>query len=59
LGCTSLDYSSTAEQAFRLGPARVQRFASFARFCVNTMLMLTQFGFCCVYFLFVSTSLFE
>ncbi|GFY75116.1 hypothetical protein TNIN_101232 [Trichonephila inaurata madagascariensis] len=59
LGCTSLDYSSTAEQAFRLGPARVQRFASFARFCVNTMLMLTQFGFCCVYFLFVSTSLYE
>ncbi|GFR17049.1 hypothetical protein TNCT_94871, partial [Trichonephila clavata] len=59
LGCISLDYSSTAEQAFRLGPARVQRFAPFARFCVNSMLMLTQFGFCCVYFLFVSTSLYE
>ncbi|GIY54168.1 hypothetical protein CEXT_466891 [Caerostris extrusa] len=59
LGCTSLDYSSTAEQAFRLGPARIQKFAPFARFYVNTMLMLTQFGFCCVYFLFVSTSLYE
>ncbi|KAG8183937.1 hypothetical protein JTE90_006862 [Oedothorax gibbosus] len=59
LGGTSLDYPSTAEQAFRLGPARVQFLASTARFLVNLMLMLTQFGFCCVYFLFVSSSIFE
>uniref|UniRef100_A0A061QFW7 Putative vesicular inhibitory amino-acid transporter n=1 Tax=Cupiennius salei TaxID=6928 RepID=A0A061QFW7_CUPSA len=59
LGCTSLDYSSTAEQAFRLGPASVQKFAPIARHAVNTMLMLTQFGFCCVYFLFVSKTLYE
>ncbi|CAL1290873.1 unnamed protein product [Larinioides sclopetarius] len=59
MGVTSLDYSSTAELAFKLGPAKVQRLASFARFCVNTMLMMTQFGFCCVYFLFVSTSIHE
>ncbi|XP_055941372.1 proton-coupled amino acid transporter 1-like isoform X2 [Argiope bruennichi] len=59
VGVTSLDYSSTAELAFKLGPAKVQSLASFARFCVNTMLMLTQFGFCCVYFLFVSTSIYE
>ncbi|GBM16725.1 Proton-coupled amino acid transporter 1 [Araneus ventricosus] len=59
VGVTSLDYSSTAELAFKLGPAKVQGLASFARFYVNSMLMLTQFGFCCVYFLFVSTSIFE
>ncbi|XP_035216608.1 proton-coupled amino acid transporter 1-like isoform X3 [Stegodyphus dumicola] len=59
IGCTSLDYSGTAEQAFRLGPARVQKYAMVARQAVNTMLMLTQFGFCCVYFLFVSKSLYE
>lgn len=59
VGCTSLDYSSTAEQAFLLGPAKLQKFAPVARHAVNSMLMLTQFGFCCVYFLFVSRSLYE
>ncbi|XP_015928320.1 proton-coupled amino acid transporter 1 isoform X3 [Parasteatoda tepidariorum] len=59
LNVTSLDYSTTAEQAFRLGPPKVQFLAPFARLAVNLMLMLTQFGFCCVYFLFVSSSLYE
>lgn len=31
LNCTSLDYPTTAKQAFALGPAPIQKFASFAR----------------------------
>ncbi|XP_054710008.1 proton-coupled amino acid transporter-like protein CG1139 isoform X2 [Uloborus diversus] len=59
LGVPSLDYAGTAENAFLFGPEKVRGFAPWARTAVNGMLMLTQFGFCCVYFLFVSKSLHE
>nr|XP_042909282.1 proton-coupled amino acid transporter 3-like [Parasteatoda tepidariorum] len=59
LGATSLDYSTTAEQAFRFGPPSLRFLAPIARYAVNIMLMFTQLGFCCVYFLFVSSSLYE
>ncbi|XP_071038086.1 proton-coupled amino acid transporter 1-like [Parasteatoda tepidariorum] len=59
MGVASLDYSTTAEQAFRSGPKKVQFLAPFARHSVDIMLILTQFGFCCVYFLFVANSLYE
>lgn len=59
LNVTSLDYQTTAEKAFALGPAKIRRFATAARMAVNIMLLITQFGFCCVYFLFVSKSIYK
>ncbi|XP_076343746.1 proton-coupled amino acid transporter 2-like isoform X1 [Tachypleus tridentatus] len=55
----SLDYSRVTFYAFKLGPPPLQRYSRVARRTVNTFLMLTQFGFCCVYFVFVSTSIKE
>ncbi|GBM93852.1 Proton-coupled amino acid transporter 1, partial [Araneus ventricosus] len=55
----SLDYASTAYEAFLHGPKFFRAWASSMRFAVNVLLVLTQFGFCCVYFLFVGQSLHE
>ncbi|XP_055925508.1 proton-coupled amino acid transporter 1-like isoform X1 [Argiope bruennichi] len=56
---SSLDYANTAFEAFRHGPQYFRSWASYMRFAVNLLLVLTQFGFCCVYFLFVGQSLHE
>lgn len=55
----SLDYASTAFEAFKYGPPIFRRWALFMKYLVNVLLAITQFGFCCVYFLFVSQSLHE
>ncbi|XP_076347871.1 proton-coupled amino acid transporter 1-like [Tachypleus tridentatus] len=57
LGRESLDYSRVALYAFKLGPSPLQKYGRFARRTINTFLMLTQFGFCCIYFVFVSTNI--
>ncbi|XP_013789169.1 proton-coupled amino acid transporter 1-like [Limulus polyphemus] len=57
LGRESLDYSRVALYAFKLGPSPLQKYGRFARRTVNIFLMLTQFGFCCIYFVFVSTNI--
>lgn len=59
LGCSSLDFAGVAENAFKLGPQRYRRFSNVARTAVNVFLLLTQFGFCCVYFVFVAASIQE
>ncbi|XP_077559952.1 proton-coupled amino acid transporter 1-like isoform X1 [Haemaphysalis longicornis] len=55
-GCRSLDFAGVAHYAFKFGPHRMRRFSHTARSVVNVFLLLTQFGFCCVYFVFVATS---
>ncbi|KAF5289666.1 hypothetical protein FQR65_LT11783 [Abscondita terminalis] len=50
------DYSTTAELCFATGPERLQKFAPVARTLVNVFLCITQFGFCCVYFVFISSN---
>ncbi|CAL1292988.1 unnamed protein product, partial [Larinioides sclopetarius] len=56
---SSLDYAGTAYAAFLHGPKCLQRLAFPMRYIVNALLILTQFGFCCVYLLFVGQSLRE
>ncbi|GFY37042.1 hypothetical protein TNIN_60311 [Trichonephila inaurata madagascariensis] len=55
----SLDYANTAYEAFKYGPQIFQPMASFMKGLINALLVATQFGFCCVYFLFVGQSLHE
>ncbi|XP_076335122.1 proton-coupled amino acid transporter 2-like isoform X2 [Tachypleus tridentatus] len=57
IGCQSLSYSRVALYAFMYGPEPLPKFARIARKTINVFLLLTQFGFCCVYFLFVATNI--
>lgn len=45
--------------AFEYGPPKLQKYSSAASKFINTFLVMTQLGFCCVYFLFVATNLQE
>ncbi|XP_050442267.1 proton-coupled amino acid transporter-like protein CG1139 isoform X2 [Adelges cooleyi] len=55
----SLSFPDAAEMAFEYGPSKLQKYSKIANKIVNTFLVLTQLGFCCVYFLFVATNLQE
>ncbi|GFT60101.1 hypothetical protein NPIL_313541 [Nephila pilipes] len=55
----SLDYANTAFQAFTYGPKIFRAWAPWMKGLVNVLLVTTQFGFCCVYFLFVGQSFHE
>ncbi|XP_050519736.1 proton-coupled amino acid transporter-like protein CG1139 isoform X2 [Daktulosphaira vitifoliae] len=55
----SLSFPDVAEYAFECGPIKTQKFSRLAGKLVNIFLVLTQLGFCCVYFLFVATNLQE
>ncbi|KAG9508748.1 Proton-coupled amino acid transporter 1 [Fragariocoptes setiger] len=49
----SLDYDQVAALAIAVGPRATRRLASAAQYTVTCFLMFTQFGFCCVYVMFV------
>lgn len=55
----SLSFPNVAEMAFEYGPPKLQKYSSVASKFINTFLVITQLGFCCVYFLFVATNLQE
>ncbi|GIY91752.1 hypothetical protein CEXT_470451 [Caerostris extrusa] len=55
----TFDYAETAFEAFKYGPQRYTCLARPMRFIVNLLLILTQFGFCCAYYLFVGQSIHE
>ncbi|CAN7946308.1 unnamed protein product, partial [Ixodes hexagonus] len=59
IGCRTLDFAGVAENSFKFGPQRLRRFSDKAKTVVNIFLLMTQFGFCCVYFVFVAKSLEE
>lgn len=50
------DYAETAQLCFQTGPPRLRRFAGFVKFVVDLLLCVTQLGFCCVYFVLISTN---
>lgn len=52
-----LDYASVMEMAFASGTERMQRWSNATRNMVNAFLLITQFGFCCVYTVFVAQNL--
>lgn len=51
------DYSDTVEYSFDVGPGPFPRWAKTARKAVYVFLVITQIGFCSVYFVFVATNI--
>uniref|UniRef100_A0A1Y1MZY0 Amino acid transporter transmembrane domain-containing protein n=2 Tax=Photinus pyralis TaxID=7054 RepID=A0A1Y1MZY0_PHOPY len=49
-------FATTVELCFATGPSGLQKYSTLSRRLVNLFLCLTQFGFCCVYFVFISTN---
>lgn len=51
------DYPETAEKCFETGPLILRKFSSLIRYVVEILICVTQLGFCCIYFLFISENL--
>ncbi|XP_045768177.1 proton-coupled amino acid transporter 4 [Maniola jurtina] len=53
----ALSFAEVVEDAFAMGPILLRPYAKKIKNVVNIFLVITQLGFCCVYFLFVATNL--
>ncbi|KAK4873508.1 hypothetical protein RN001_015537 [Aquatica leii] len=51
------DFAPTVELCFATGPPKLQNLAPYMRKTVNLFLCMTQLGFCCVYFVFISSNI--
>lgn len=51
------DYAETVYLAFDTGHEKLQKHAKTMKRIINTFLCITQLGFCCVYFVFISENL--
>lgn len=49
----NLSYALLAKESFKSGPRWMQKGAGAASFLVNAILLIAQFGVCCVYIVFV------
>lgn len=56
-GDTQLDFADVMEHAFSTGSERMRKWSGTARNSVNAFLIITQFGFCCVYTVFVAQNI--
>ncbi|XP_046994416.1 proton-coupled amino acid transporter-like protein pathetic [Schistocerca americana] len=52
-----LGFAETAEYAFLYGPSRLKAWARFSRTFVNIALLTTYYSTCCVYLIFVASSI--
>lgn len=50
------DYAETVEMCFASGPEKMQKWSKTCKTACNVFIVVTQLGFCCIYFLFVSTN---
>ncbi|XP_012228414.1 proton-coupled amino acid transporter 1 isoform X2 [Linepithema humile] len=50
-------FAGTVEMCFATGPLGLRKYSNFMRKLVNVFLCITQLGFCCVYFVFISTNM--
>ncbi|ETN64851.1 amino acid transporter [Anopheles darlingi] len=55
-GGQPLDFADTVGYCFQYGPARFRRWATTMRHTVNVFICVTQLGFCCIYFVFISSN---
>lgn len=51
------DFAETIEQCFETGPTATQKLARTMKMLVNLFICITQLGFCCIYFVFISTNI--
>jgi proton-coupled amino acid transporter len=56
-GSTFLSYGDVVKESFRTGPQRLRKFHKVASVTIDVFLCITQFGFCTVYILFVSSNI--
>lgn len=54
---TFYDYPETVEKCFEAGPKPFRRLAKLMKFIVEMFLCVTQFGFCSIYFVFITENL--
>ncbi|XP_045534496.1 proton-coupled amino acid transporter-like protein pathetic [Papilio machaon] len=53
----AMGFAEVVEDAFAMGPVALRPHSQRMKNIVNIFLVITQLGFCCVYFLFVATNL--
>ncbi|XP_016980012.1 proton-coupled amino acid transporter 1 [Drosophila rhopaloa] len=51
------DYAQTVEQCFETGPSKLRGWSRTMGRLVDIFICVTQLGFCCIYFVFISTNL--
>ncbi|XP_031826594.1 proton-coupled amino acid transporter 2 isoform X4 [Nomia melanderi] len=50
-------FAGTVEMCFATGPLSLRKYSVLMRKVINVFLCVTQLGFCCVYFVFISTNM--
>ncbi|KAH8344781.1 hypothetical protein KR067_007382, partial [Drosophila pandora] len=58
-GVDFLDYPETVEKSFEYGPRPLRRMSRFMKLVVEMFLCVTQFGFCAIYFVFITENLYQ
>ncbi|XP_017056203.1 proton-coupled amino acid transporter-like protein CG1139 isoform X2 [Drosophila ficusphila] len=56
-GVDFLDYPETVEKSFEHGPRPLRKMSRFMKLVVEMFLCVTQFGFCAIYFVFITDNL--
>ncbi|XP_076447032.1 proton-coupled amino acid transporter 2-like [Babylonia areolata] len=59
IGSDKLSYADVMEMALKTSPTRLRCLAPYSRMFVNALLLFTQYGFCCVYIVFIATNIKE
>lgn len=55
----ALNFAGVVFSSFETGPQGLRRYSHVARSLINLFLIVTQLGFCCVYFVFVAVNIQE
>jgi proton-coupled amino acid transporter len=55
----SMNFASVVYASFETGPSPLRKYSHLAKNLINLFLIITQIGFCCVYFVFVAVNLQE
>uniref|UniRef100_A0A1B0B3U3 Amino acid transporter transmembrane domain-containing protein n=1 Tax=Glossina palpalis gambiensis TaxID=67801 RepID=A0A1B0B3U3_9MUSC len=50
------DFAETVELCFANSPTKLRTWSKSVRIAVNVFICITQLGFCCIYFVFISTN---
>lgn len=50
------NYPNTVELSFKSGPERLQKYSTNMKTACNVFIVITQLGFCSIYFLFIGTN---